>query len=274
MADDRVLPATRWTAWAVVPVLAVGGLILYGLPGRTAQLWAWPISPEMTPLAMGGGYLAGALFFARGAHAGRWHAMAVGFVGASVLSWLLLLATVLHWDRFTHGHPAFLIWLVVYAVAPFLLPALWWRNRRHDPGPAGGDRLVPRWLRTIVGGAGGVQLVVAVGMFLRPDLAAQLWPWTLTPLTARSLSAFVAFVAVAAAAFLFEPRWSGLRLHVESAVLGLVLVALGAGRAAADLQPGLPTAVLAALLGGAILGLAALWAAMRRSPAAAGAPPR
>lgn len=265
MRDDRVLAATRWTVRLVIPVLVVGGTLLYGFPGDTEGLWAWPVRPELTALAMGGGYLAGAVFFARAATAARWHEMATGFIGASVLSALLLAATVLHWDRFTHGHPAFWIWLGVYAVVPVLLPVLWLVNRRHDPGPSAGDRrLVPQPVRRLVGAAGVVHLAAALTMFVQPSVAGRWWPWAVTPLTVRSLSAFVAFIAVVLVAFLVEARWSALRLHVESASVGLVLVALGALRASGDLEGGAPAmagfvAVLVALTGG----LAWLWVVMR-----------
>lgn len=274
MRDDRVLPLTRWTAWAVVPVLLAGGVLLYGFPADTERLWAWPVAPPLTAMAMGGGYLAGAAFFARAAARGRWHEMAVGFVGASVLSVLLLAATLLHWDRFTHGHPAFWGWLGVYLAAPVVLPLVWWRNRRHDPGPDG-SQSVPERLRRGVGSLGAALLAVAAGVFAAPDAAARLWPWAVSPLTARSLSAFVAFIAVALAAFAVEPRWSALRLHVDSAALGLALVGVGALRAPGDLDAGTPaTLAFALLLAGMLGGLVWLRTALGAPGAARGGPGR
>ena len=65
MQDDHIFPVTRWVAILVVPVLVLAFIILYLLPERTADYFAWTIKPTMTPMMMGAGYLAGAYFFVR-----------------------------------------------------------------------------------------------------------------------------------------------------------------------------------------------------------------
>lgn len=261
-------------ALLVTPILAAAGVILYGSPHATEQLWAWSMGPEMTALAVGGGYLAGALLFLRAARQSRWHCVAVVFPAVTVLTVLLLAATLLHWDRFNHGHAAFWAWFVVYLITPVLLPVVWLANRRRDPGlPAPGTPLVPRWVRTVVGAVGAVQLTAALTFFVLPAAATAVWPWELTPLTARTVAAFLAFIGAMWLAFLFEARWSALRLHVESATLGLVLVALGPARAAGDFsgRSG-QTVVFALLLGSTLVALLVLHAGMRRAAPADLAP--
>ncbi len=131
--DDRVLPATRAAAAIVTVVLAAAGVILYAFPADTARLWAWEMNPRTTTMAVGGGYLAGARFFIRAWREQRWHVVGLAFLAAWLLTTLLLLATLLHWPNFSHGHVSFWTWLVVYAITPVLLPWLWWRNHHHDP---------------------------------------------------------------------------------------------------------------------------------------------
>ena len=63
--DDRVLPATRWAALVVFAILVPAVIVLWGAPGRTADLWAWTIKPDLTPIFLGSGYGAGAYFFWR-----------------------------------------------------------------------------------------------------------------------------------------------------------------------------------------------------------------
>lgn len=268
MPDDRLLAATRWTAVAVVPILVAAGVILYGFPGDTADLWAWPINPPLTALVIGGGYLSGAVFFARAVLSGRWHMMALGLPAATVLTTLLLVATILHWELFNHDHVAFWAWLVVYLVTPVLLPALWLFNRRHDPGssPPSGP-VVPRWTCTVVAAAGAVQLVVALAFFVRPSLTEQYWPWPLSPLTTRTLSAFLAFIAVLLLGFSLERRWTALRLPVDSAALGLALVAIGVVRAYDDLTASTPGRVaFLAVLVGYVWGLLAVRLTVQDAP--------
>jgi len=74
--DDRILPVTRWVGWIIAPVLAAAFLVLYGLPGRTTELLAWTIRPDMTPILMGAGYGAGVYFFCRVATGDEWHRVA------------------------------------------------------------------------------------------------------------------------------------------------------------------------------------------------------
>jgi len=185
--------------------------------------------------------------------------MAVGFVAATVLTTLLLVATLLHWELFNHRHVSFWAWLVIYAVTPVLLPVLWMRNRSHDPGLDGHTGgIVPVGIRMAVGTLGTVQLVIALAFFVHPPLA-DVWPWPLTPLTVRTISAFIAFIAVMLMAFFIERRWSALRLLVDSAVLGLALVLIGVVRAWDDLTGStLENGLFVAVLGGAAVALGAV----------------
>jgi len=264
--DDHVPVAVRALIVVVAAILAVAGLMLTLWPGQTEALWAWPMGPELTSLAVGGGYLAGAVLFVRAAFESRWHRVALVFPIATVLTIGLLVSTLLHWEAFSHGHVSFWTWLVVYLVTPVLLPAVWLVLRRRDPGEAPpGTPVVPRLARHLLGALGTVQLSVAAVFFVRPELAIALWPWTLSQLTARTLASFLAFIGAMWLAFLVEGRWSALQLHVEGATLGLVLVGVGAFRAADDLTAGpIATAAFAVLLGGFVLVLIVLQIAMRR----------
>jgi hypothetical protein len=65
----------------------------------------------------------------------------LGFLATTVFAWMLLVATLLHWDKFHHGTGAFRLWLWVYLVTPVIVPAVWAWNRRHDPAGRGRSRL-------------------------------------------------------------------------------------------------------------------------------------
>lgn len=260
-----------------MPVLAAAFVILYLFPGRTRQLWAWAISPSMSALTMGAGYLAGAYLFSRAATARQWHRVAVGFLGAWVFASLLGVATILHWDLFNHDHVSFWGWSLLYFVTPVLLPWLWAVNRRTDPRVAGvaepGELVVPRGVRWAVGVVGLVWLATALAMFANPGPFADRWPWALTDLSARSMSAFLAFPAFMLVWFLVDDRWSTFAIPLETAAIGMALVALAAAfRASADFGgdgrlPRLP--YLAALLStlGALVALRVVLGARARSRA-------
>ena len=267
--DDRVLAPTRWTATLIVPVLGAAFVILYLFPARTEELWAWTVVPTMTPMVMGGGYLAGAWFFVRVARTRSGHQALAGLVGTTVFTSLLLLTTILHWDRFHHGHVSFWAWLALYVVTPPLLPWLWARSRRTDPRtPAPDEVLVPDGLRAVVATVGIVQLVFALVMFVRPRLAIEQWPWAVTPLTARTIAAFLAFPAVTWLLFASDNRWSSFQLPIESATIGMALILVATLRAADEFR-GSAIGYAAALAVTLVL-LVALQVAMRRRPAVRG----
>ncbi len=261
--DDRVLATTRWVSGLIVPVLGAAFVILYFFPGRTEDLWAWTIAPTMTAMMMGGGYLAGAWFFARVATSSQGHRALARLLGTTVFTTMLLGATILHWDRFNHGHVSFWAWLVLYVVTPPLLPLLWFNNRRTDPGAmAPDDRAVPDPVRAVVAAVGAGQLLFAMVMFVDPDLAVDNWPWKVTPLTARTIAAFIAFPAVTWLLFATDRRWSSFELPMETATIGLALTLVATIRAADEFDGTAPA--YAGLLIATITALVVLQVAMRR----------
>ncbi|MDQ3897793.1 MAG: hypothetical protein M3326_11245, partial [Actinomycetota bacterium] len=123
--DDRVLKTTRAVSAAIVPILTAAFVILFLFPGNTKSLWGWTIPSRMSCMFMGGGYLAGALFYFRAARAREWHRLGPGIVATTVFATLLGVATFLHWDVFNHRHVSFLAWLLLYISTPLLLPLLY-----------------------------------------------------------------------------------------------------------------------------------------------------
>lgn len=275
--DDRLLAPTRWTATAVIPVLVAAFVILYLFPGNTKQLWGWTIHPEMSALIMGGGYLSGAYFFTRTARSRAWHEVAAGFLATTVFSSLLLVTTVVHWSRFNHDHVSFFAWILLYGTTPFLLPILWVKNNRTDPGtPSARDTRIPRPLRLVVGAGGVGQLAVAGILFVSPSLAARAWPWALTPATSRSLAAFVAFPGVIWVWFLVDDRWSSVRIGQQTATIGLALIAIAALRRTGEFRgQGWNSEIFAVAMAAALAWSVALLVLMdrRRETAPAGPVP-
>ncbi|HEX6596634.1 MAG TPA: hypothetical protein VF045_06840 [Acidimicrobiales bacterium] len=231
--DDHVLKVTRAVSIAIIPILTAAFVLLFLFPTRTEQLWSWTIDPTMSALVMGAGYLSGAYFFYRAATVRQWHRVGTGFVAVTVFATMLGLATIVHWSRFNHDHVSFWAWAGLYFSTPLLLPWLWVRNRRTDPGVLEpGDREVPRPIRNVMAVVGTLQLVFAGVMYFRPTAVVEHAPWTLTPLTCRSLSAFAAFPAVVYLAFAVERRWSALKIPIEVAMMGMALIGVAAVLAA------------------------------------------
>lgn len=239
--DDRILPLTRWVARIIIPILLVAFLILYGMPDRTSQFFAWTIQPEMTPIVMGAGYGVGAYFFYRVASADAWHRVAAIFPGIAMFTWFMAIATILHWSNFNHDHPTFVLWVVLYAITPVVIPAIWWLNRRTDPvTPEEGAVIIPRAVRFIGGAIGILTLVGALGIMLAPELLIGIWPWTVSPLTARILTGWFALFGVVNVVLGSDPRWSAAKIALQTQMAFIVLVLIGIVRVWENFDPANP----------------------------------
>jgi hypothetical protein len=226
--DDRILPVTRAVALGVIPFLVLAFIILYLFPQFSGERFAWQIKPSLMAVYMGAGYLGGAYLFLQTVVGRRWHRVAAGFPAVSAFTVTMLLATGLHWSRFDVTHFPFQLWLGLYVVTPILVPWLWWHNRPTDPGTAEpGDVAVPNGIRWAVRGLGAGMAFMAVIGFIAPQLLINLWPWSLTPLTARVLAGWGALLGVGNLVIARDTRWSAWRVGVESIALWHVLYLIG-----------------------------------------------
>ena len=250
------------------------------MPDRTADAWAWTIEPDLTPIFLGAGYGAGAYFFLRTFLSDRFPPSSAGIFGAAFFAALMLIATLIHWDRFNHGDApligalVFYGWVAVYIVSPFVVFALWWFNRRTDSGrPAPGDAIVPHWVRRIAQLVAAGSFVGAAFFFLFPDEAIDAWPWQLTPLTSRVIGSFTAQVGVGALLISLDSRWSSWKLIVQTFFVATALLLIGAIRAFDDFDTGNPLTY--AYLGGLVAADIALLLLYRQhEPADRSAAPR
>src|SRR6266576_3952463 len=108
-SGDRIYGFTKFVAALLGIVVFFAFIVLYFFPTRTKQLFAWPIAPPMTAMFMGASYANGAIFFSALLLGKKWHRVWAPHIGVFMFATLLLIATILHWDRFNHAHPAWLI---------------------------------------------------------------------------------------------------------------------------------------------------------------------
>jgi hypothetical protein len=188
----RILGLTRAGIWVLAVLAAANGLWLYFLPGEAETHYAWSIKPAVNAAFIGAGFLAGTL--ATGlvlATATRWRTFSTLPIALWVLASSLLLATLIHNDRFKWDYPPTWVWTFVYAGVPLAIPFLVARQRDvADEPPLPDPRL--RIVRVLSAVFGVVLIVGAVALFLAPVDLGRHWPWTLTPLLARAVAAWYA----------------------------------------------------------------------------------
>jgi hypothetical protein len=232
-----VLPFTRGLSVAIVPFLVVAFAVLYPWPSDTGRLFAWHIVPTMTPMVLGSAYLGGAYFFIRAASASHWHTVKGGFVPVTVFASLLGIATIVHWTKFTHDHVAFWLWAGLYFTTPFLVLAAWLRNRRLDRRVSAEDLLLPAGATWSLAFVGAAAVVSGALLYLWPAAAMRVWPWSLTPLTARTLGA-VLCLGVAGLGAPIDRRWAAARVPLQAALVMVVLMFVAGLRAHAEFDAG------------------------------------
>ncbi len=239
--DDRITLETKIIGAAVVVVLLLAFLALYISPTHTDWDFAWTIVPPTSAILIGAGYTAGAYFFVRVITGNRWHRVQAGFLPITAFTICMLLATVLHWDRFHHGALSFDLWFIIYLVTPIVVPFLWWRNRPHEYlGLEEQDLLFPKPVRWVLGIAAGVCIAAFVVVLFQPSILSLLAPWKLTPLTARIFAGWSILTLATGVSISVDGRWSATRILMQAAMVGLGLTALALPRIWPDLDSGKP----------------------------------
>ncbi|WP_257494839.1 hypothetical protein [Microbacterium jiangjiandongii] len=243
-AGDRVFTVTRWVAVAVIPFLVAAAFLLYTFPTRTGELFAWPIDPPLSAYLLASAYVGGVWFFGGVATARRWHRVAHGFPAVVVFAGLLLVATLLHLDRFSQNI-SFFTWMALYATTPVIVAVLGIVQRPQDPRvPETVDVAIPRPVRIALAAIGAAALCAGVAVFVAPAVAVEVWAWQLTPLTARVTGAVLTLTGVVNAALLWDARWSSFRLLFQAQLLSLVAIALSLIARREDLLTDRPAAPL------------------------------
>ena len=234
-SPSSVTPVTtsaRIFMWAAFVFVAAAGVSLFLLSERTSEFFAWTIKPPVTAAFLGCGYLAVATALGLGLRESDWARVRVGVwvVATGLVS--ILIATLLHLDKFHLHSPVWTAkawawsWLFLYvALVPGLLAALWTQWRQPAAAPAPGTAL-PAGLRLAQWVLGGLMAVMGAALFVAPGSAEQLWPWSLTPLTARMVGSFYLAIGVSLFAAAHENDYARIRVasfaYLVFAVLQLV----------------------------------------------------
>ena len=248
---------TRWFAGVIVLILADAAQLLFLLPDRTDELWAWEINPELTSMVLASAYVGGGYFFVRVLFGASWPRVAPGFPPVILFVWMAAIATFAHLDRFIEDNLSFAAWIVLYTATPVCIPLLYAYNRRQGPA-ARGPQLAPATRRALAA-AGGAIVAGALVMLAAPQPFIDAWPWTLTPLTARIVAAVLALYGSVWVSVALDGTRTGARIPLTAHAVGLLflLVALVARNADVDwgnpLGPALAAAAAAMLLASAQL---------------------
>lgn len=139
------------------------------------------------------------------------------------------------------------------------------RQRPVDADPHLPEPVLPQAVQLGLGVVGTAMVLVSLGLFLAPDLLIPVWPWTLTPLTARVTSAMFMLPGIVGLGIAADPRWSVARFVLEAQVVSIALILGGAFRDGSDIDDASPVAwVFLGGLAALLVALVAHLVAMRR----------
>jgi hypothetical protein len=249
-----VLPAMRVLLGAFAMLTALGTGSLFVLAETTEKTFAWTIQPPLTAAFLGAGYAAGFVLVVLSLRARRWADIRVPVLTIFVYVVLTLVCTLLHLPKmhfdgdFTALGPlakgAAWFWLGVYVVLPVAMLVLVLLQERAPGGDPPPRHPVPPVLRAALGVESVVLLVVGAVLYADPATAATLWPWALTPLTARVTAAWLLAFGLATMLAAVAGDLHRLRTATIAYTLFGVLVLAGVLRFPATVAWGRPVAWL------------------------------
>jgi len=241
--EPHVHMLSRQMRLMIVPFLVLSGAAavqLWVFPEETDRFFAWSLRPPLSAMLMGGGYAAGFVLSLLSYRSVPWAVTRLATYTILLFVTVMSVATMLHLDLMhfdserASAQFAAWLWMVVYIVVPPGLAAMAvWERRRPGVDPPR-DAPLGRGLRTALALQGAVMLVVATALFLFPLSMARVWPWPITPLSARALAAWLVAIGFAGVWSVIEDDLERLRpAAITYTVLGVIWL-ISVGRAADD----------------------------------------
>jgi hypothetical protein len=209
VATRPLLPGTRVLLGAFSSLTVLAFVALFILAENTESTFAWTIQPPLTAAFLGSGYAAGTVLVLLSLREWAWANVRIPFLTIFVFVVLTLVATLMHvnkmhfdddfagLDMLAKGAAWF--WLAVYVVVPVAMLVLLVRQERAPGDDPPARHPVPTALRVPLAVESVALLVVGALLFIDPTTATTVWPWPLTPFTARVVAAWLLAFGLATA---------------------------------------------------------------------------
>jgi hypothetical protein len=264
--DSNSLETPIWwplRVWMIVEIIfgLLAIVTIFLDPGNTATNFAWPIKPDVMAATLGAFYAASAIIFILPLFARTWQQVRAMIIPTAIFAAAMLLATFLHWDRFSVGTRPFAVWFASYLLPPPIFAALyWWHQQRSAPVGVGIAAPLPNWARIFLRANGAIVAGLALVLFVVPALLQQAGPWSFTPLTVRTLCGWLLGVGLMQLWMSWEGDWQRIKLATSMLILLPVMLVFQLLRFSGEVQ--WSNIALWALLADVMLGagvLLALW---------------
>jgi hypothetical protein len=243
----------RWVFVVGSILVAAAAFQLFILTDHTDTFFAWTIDSGLSAAFLGAFYVTAFVLAVGSARASEWADARVGVFGVWLFVTITLLATMLHLDKFHFDETGLIaraaawLWLAIYVVEPPVVLVAIVLQLREPGRDLPGERPLPGWYRGLLTVQGAFLLIVGLSLFIASS-SVDWWPWTLTPLVARAIAAWLLGLAVVLGSAAWANDREGIRIATWSYVVlgGLQLVA--AARYPGDLDGGASTVLYVAFL--------------------------
>lgn len=262
----------KWQLLVGAILVFITGIVLFFGTQHTDTYFAWTINPPLLTAAfLGATYLSSFVLGLLAAREDVWARARLAVPGPLIFTILMLVATLLHLDRFHLNSPkptAVLftwVWLAVYAGVPISMTIMLIRQLRAPGDDLARQMPLPVWMRVAFIVLAMIILLVGVALFIAPQNVSLLWAWQLTPLTSRAIAAWLIAIGIVAVQVAWENDYTRVKpVMIFFTIFGL-LQCLALARYPNDFVWSEPRGwvhlvVIAATLGLGILG----WVGVRR----------
>jgi hypothetical protein len=230
-------PGMRRLLFTASVLVLLAGIQLFVFTGQTGHFFAFTIGNPLSATFLGAGYLAAVAIEALGGRQALWANARIAVPAVLVFTVLTLAVTVTHLGQFHLGaqfaagtQAVTAAWIAIYVLVPALMLILLLRQVRTpgaDPPRAAG---LPAWLYGVLAAQAAVLAGLGIALFAAPTAAAPLWPWTLTPMMAQAIGAWLIGLGVAAGQILAERDARRVRPAAAGSLLLAIFLTLALAR--------------------------------------------
>jgi len=261
----------------------VTGVQLVVLTSRTAEFFAWTIAAAPSAIVIGAFYWTATVLSFLSWRQRDWAASRVGVPGVTIFLWATLATTVLHADKFHFAAESAVTarfaawaWLVIYIADPVLVTFALVRQAGVPGADPPRSSPLPGAYRALLVAAAGLFMLLGALMLAVPAVFIDRAPWPLTPLTCRTIGAWVLAMGGVFGTMAREDDALRIRPAAIASVTLPTLLCASTLRDLGEFRRGPPAVVVAALVATvALIGVAGLLAARSRAgslAAASGSP--
>jgi hypothetical protein len=176
----------------------VAGVLLFVLSEETNRFFSWNVEPPLAAAFLGASYWAAFLLILWSSRQTSWARARAAVPPVVSIAVLLLVATLIHLDRFDFDSLFGWFWLAAYVLAPPLTLTLVADQLRAPGGDGKRAAPLPRALRAALALQAAAMLGIGGALFVAPGTSDSLLPWEVSPLTGRVIGAFVLGFGIAA----------------------------------------------------------------------------